>query len=80
MFEFLCTDTKTFDDDGSQLYQTGLIQKFLEATVMDNSNGQPTLTKIYSNLGKNDIFPEAKIYWHNSYEFFIGMMLYILSN
>ena len=78
--EFLGIDIKTLDNDGFQFCQTRLIQKALEATEMDNSNGFPTPTKVEAPLGTDLNGFEAKRDWTNSYASVIGMMLYLASN
>ena len=61
MSEFLGIDTKTLDDGGFQFFQTGLIRKALEATVMDNCNGLRTPTKVEAPLGTDTDGYEAEI-------------------
>ena len=78
--EFLGIHIKTSDNFGFQFYQTGLIHKVLEATVMDHCNGFLTPTKFQADLGIDTNVSEDKIYWPNSYVSFKGMMLYLASN
>ena len=47
---------------------------------MDHCNGFPTPTKIEAPLGKDENGSEAERYWPNSYDYVIGMMLYLISN
>ena len=75
--ELLGIDIKTLNDDGFQLYQTGLIPKVLEATGMDNCNGLPTPTKVETPLGTDANGSGVKRDWPNSYYYVIGMMLYM---
>ena len=49
--ELLGFDIKELDDDGFQFYKSGLIQKILEDTVMDNYNGLKTPIKVDEPLG-----------------------------
>ena len=51
VFEFLGIDMKKIDNGVLQLYQTGFIQKLLEATVMDHCNGFTTHTKVQVGSG-----------------------------
>ena len=51
VFEFLCIDMKKFDNGGFQFYQTGVIHKFLEATVMEHCNGFTTHNKVQVGSG-----------------------------
>ena len=78
--EFLGIDIKTLDNGGFQFCQTGLIQKVLEATGMEDCNGLPTTTKVEAPIGIDVNGSEAKIDWPNSYASVIGMMLYLASN
>ena len=80
MSELLGIEIKTLDDSGFQFYQTGLIQKFLEATEMDHYDGFPTTTKVEVTLRKDENVTETGRYWKNSYEAIIGNMLYHTSN
>ena len=80
MSEFLGIDIKTLDNGGFQFCQTGLIRKVLEATEMEDCNGSPTPTKVEAPLGTYVNGSEAKIYWPSSYDYVIGMMLYLASN
>ena len=78
--EFLGIDIKTLYNGGSQFCQTGLIRKVLEATGMENCNGLPTPTKGEAPLGTDANGSEANRDWSNSYDYVIGMMLYLVSN
>ena len=80
MSDFLCIDINTLDNVGFQFCQTELIQKFLEATGMEHSNGSPTPTKVKAPLGTDVNGSEAKRDWTNSYDSVIEMMLYLASN
>ena len=80
MYEFLGFDIKTLDDGGFQFFQTGLIHKLLEATVMEHCNGLPTPNKVDAPLGTDANGSEYKRDWTNSYNSIIGMMLYLESN
>ena len=77
MSKFLGIDIKTLDDGGFQLYQTGLIQKILEAIGIDHWNGLPTPIKVEAPIGTDNNGSEDKIDWTNSYDYVIGMMLYL---
>ena len=68
------------DDGGFNFFQTGLIRKVLEATGTDHCNRLPTPTKVQSPLGTDANGSETKRYFTNSYDFVIGMMLYLTSN
>ena len=80
MSEFFGIDTKTLDDGVFQFCQTGLIQKFLEATWMEHCNGFPTPTKVEAPIGTDTNGSEAKRDFTNSCASIIGMMLYLESN
>ena len=80
MSEFLGIDINTLDDGGFQFCQTGLIRKVLEAIGMEDCNGLPTPTKVEAIIGTYTNGSEAKRYWTNSCDSFIGMMLYLASN
>ena len=80
MSEFLGIDIKTLDNGGFQFCQTLLIRKVLEATWMKHCHGFPTPTKVDAPLGTYANGSEANIYWLNSYNSVIGMMLYLESN
>ena len=80
MSEFLDIDIKTLDNGGFQFCQTGLIHKVLEATGMEHCNRLPTLTKVEAPLGTYVNGSEAKRDWTNSYDYVIGIMLYLSSN
>ena len=47
---------------------------------MEHCNGLKTPKKVDSPLGKNDNGSEATIDWTNSYDYVIGMILYLASN
>ena len=49
MSKLLEIDIKILDDSGFKCFQTGLIQKVLEATGMEHYNGLPTPTKVRVN-------------------------------
>ena len=80
MSELLCIDIKTLEDGEFQFCQTGLICKVLEAIGMDNCNGFSTSTKVESPLGSDKNGYEDNIYWPSSYDYFIGMIVYLVSN
>ena len=80
MYDFFGIDIKTLDDGVFQFCQTVLICKFLEATSMEHCNGFQTSTKVETPLGKDANGSEAKRYWPSSYDYVIGMMLYLASN
>ena len=61
--ELLCIDIKTLDDGGFQFYQTGLIQKLLEAAGTEHYNWLTTPTKVEAPLGIYENGSEAKRYW-----------------
>ena len=46
VYDLLGIDIKIFDDGGLNFYETGLIQKVLEDTGMENCNEFPTTTKV----------------------------------
>ena len=69
MSEFIGIDIKTLDNVGFQFCQTRLIRKVLEATGMEDCNGLPTPNKVEAPLGTYVNDSEAKINWHNSYDF-----------
>ena len=75
MSELLCIDIKTLYDGEFQFYQTGLIHKVLEATLMDHCNFFPTPTKVEAPLGTDANSSEAKRYFPSSYASIILMML-----
>ena len=79
MSEFLGIDIKTLDNGGFQFCQTGLIQKVLEATWMEDCNGLSTPTKVEAPLGTDLNRSEAKRDCPNSYASVIGIMLYLAS-
>ena len=79
MYEFLGIDIKTLDDGGSQLYQNGLILKFLEYRGMEHCNGLTTPTKVDAPPGKYANCYGAKRDCNNSYASVIRMMLYLKS-
>ena len=78
--DFLCVEIKKLYYSGIQFYETGLIQKVLEATGMNNFNGLATPTKVEAPLGIYDNVHEAKRYWPNSYFCVIEIMSYLASN
>ena len=80
MFELLGVDVKKLDDGGFQFYQTGLIRKFFEATVIVHFNGFTAPTKVGAPLETDDNGYKAKRNWTNSYDSVIWMMLYLESN
>ena len=47
---------------------------------MEHFNGFPKYTKVEASTRKDENGYEAKIYWTNSYDSTIGMMLYLVSN
>ena len=75
--EFLCIYIKTLVYGGFKFFPTGLIFKVLEATGMYYCNGLPTPTKVQAPLGTDNNGYKSKIYWNNSYDSVIGMMLYM---
>ena len=77
MSKFLGIDINTLGVGGFHFCQTGFIHKFLEATGMDHFNGLSTPTKVGVPLGTYDNGTEADRYWPNSYDYVIGMMLYL---
>ena len=80
MSELLGIDMITLDDGGFQFFQTVLIQKVVEATGMEHCNGFTTPTKVDAPLGTYTNGSEADRDWTNSYDYVIGMMLYLVSN
>ena len=80
MSEFLGIDIKTLDNGGFQFFQTGLIRKVLESTVMEHCNGLTTPTKVEAPLGTGANGSEAKRDCPNSYASVIWMMLYLAAN
>ena len=77
MHELLGICINIFDDGRFQFYQTGLVLKVLEATWMDNSNGLPVPKKVEAYIGTYENVTGDRKYWTNSYEYFIGKMLYL---
>ena len=47
---------------------------------MEHCNGFTTPTNVEAPLVKDANYYEAKRYWPNSYDYVIGMMLYLESN
>ena len=80
MYEFLGIDIKTSDNIGFQFYQTGLIRKVLEETGTNHCNGFTTPNKVESTLATDDNGTEDNIYWSNSYDYVIRMILYLALN
>ena len=80
MSDLLGIYIKTLNDGGFQFCQTGLIHKVLEAAWMEHCNGFPTTTKFEAPLVTDANGSEAKRYLTNSYDYIIGMMLYLESN
>ena len=80
MSEFLFIDIKTLGNCGFKFYQTGLIRKVLEATVMDNCNEFTTPNKFDAPLETYANSSEVKRYCPNPYNYVLGRMLYLASN
>ena len=80
MSELLCIDINTLDDFLFQFYQTGLVNKVLEAAGVDNFNVLLTTTKGEVTLGKDENDPDANRYWPNSYAYILGIIFYLKSN
>ena len=77
MSELLNIYIKTLDDGGFQFYQNLLIQKVLEYTEMKHCNGFPAPKNVEAPLGTDGNGSEDKRDWPNSYDYGIGMMLYL---
>ena len=80
VYEFLVFYIMVLDYDGFQFYQTILIHKVLESTGMEHWNGFPTPMKFDAPLGTEVNGFEAKKDWPNSYDYVLGMMLYLSSD
>ena len=77
MSEFLGIDIKKFDNGGFHFYQTGLIQKVLEITGMENWNGLKTPSKVEAPLGTFANGYETNRYYPNFYASVTVMKLYL---
>ena len=73
-------DIKALGYDGFMFYQTGLIQKLLNAKVIEHCNGCTTHTKVDAPLGAVENGNEANRDWTNSYAYAIDMIPYLESN
>ena len=80
MSEIFGIDIKTLDDGVFQFCQTGLIRKVLKVTGMEHCNGLPIPTKVEAHLGTDANVSEGNRYCPNSYDYVIGMILYLVSN
>ena len=78
--EFWGIDINTWDDGGFHFFQTGFIRKVLESTVMQHGNRFPLPTKVEVPLSTYTIGSEAKRDLPNSFDFVIGMILYLASS